>query len=308
MKTCEEMARSVMHRAKAHKAVMKRRVVTVTAAVLCICCIGLVAFAMNAPIPEEPVAQLRQTAPVVEDVPAMEDVPTIDDPVVEDPVQISDARVTFLSASGESQVIMREGVTLPLKMEMRVKNLQGLTEEEKEAIIEAEGQYAESVVKSVASFDKFGYYSGPGYHWTQYTSDDHVLTTIIAGHFRLAVGGSDDMESIYFETGGAIQLCYLPDMEEDEDYEDEWRYHLDEAEIKQYYHAYDGGFVFTWLVDGREVSEMNKKPVFDPSAFSDYIKVVVTFKDGTVETHQIDIVITEDGQTSAIYRGQPATV
>lgn len=310
MKTCEEMAQSVIHRAKAHRAVMKRRILTVTASVLCICCIGLGAFVMIGPAPAEPVPHLQQTIPTNTPEPVTQPQQTVptnttvpeDTPIVEDPPVVPNtSRITFLSANSNDTVELYKDVKLPLHMEMRAKDLRGLTKEEQEAIIQAEKAYAESVIRSYPGING---YNGQGYQWSQYSMTNTVVTTIVAGHIIIGVDDLFSIESIYLETGGAIQLCYVNALEEDEDLYDEWRYFVDGTDLSGCYFS-NGGIAISWMPDGFDLSALDEDPPIDLSKFSDTITVVATFKDGVVEKHQIDIVITEDGQTSAIYRGQP---
>ncbi len=312
MKTYEDMAQSVLRRAKAHKAVQRRCVLAVTV-VLCLCgiCVGTVL--MNRPEPEAPVTQLQQSETRI-DVPKVEE-PVVDEPMVEEPVVDEPAvkdpavnvpeqngRVTFLSTSGKKTVTMRDGVILPLQMEIRLKDLRGMTAAEQDAVIQAEKQHAEDIIEANGADQHWG----PGYLRTQIDVSDYLLTTTVAGHFCLGMEGYEDIESICFETGGAIQLCHLPAKEDDEGNKIEGQYWLEGRELKSYFYYYPvRGYTFTWMPNWEVFHEMATESAVDLTRFSDSIKVVLTFKDGTVETHQIDIVVTQDGKTSAIYRSKP---
>ncbi|MBE6925034.1 MAG: hypothetical protein E7466_07365 [Ruminococcaceae bacterium] len=117
----------------------------------------------------------------------------------------------------------------------------------------------------------------------------------------------NEIESIYLETGGPIQLGFVPGLEEDTNVHDEWRYFLNELEVKKCYYPERGGVGFTIIPNGLVSGNINIEDA-DLSQLSDYIKINVAFKDGTVENHLIDILVTRDGQMSAIYRGQPVGV
>ena len=121
MKTYEEMAQSVIRRAKAHQAARNRWIIGSVAAVLVLCaCVGVMG---NRPQPDA----------ALQDQTAVPDVTTVTVP--------ADIRcVTFLSSDGNRTAEMKKNVETPCLMEVRVKDVLGLSEEEKAAVVEAEKQ------------------------------------------------------------------------------------------------------------------------------------------------------------------------
>ena len=309
MKTCEEMAQSVMTRAKAYK---RRKCWIISTSVTCICCIILGVVFWGGPKNDQPVTQLQHnpvTAPQEHNTTEPQNVP----PIVENPPVDTGARITFLSATGNQKSYMSENVKMPLHMEMRKFDCSGMTEEQKNELIKSEEAYAKEIIKAAG----LSGYGAEGYHYGRFDVRDTLITYIVAGHLVIGVDDPAELESIYLETGGAIQLMFVDTWEGDEDMFDEWRYYMDSEGIMRKYWGTYGGVSINWLPDASELMfddtgelinfEDTGEPI-DLSRYSDYIKFVVTFKDGTVEEHLIDILIAEDGKTSAIYRGQKETL
>ena len=141
MKTYEEMAQSVIRRAKAHKAARNRWIIGSVAAVLVLCaCVGVMG---NRPQPDA--ALQDQTV-------ALPDVTTVTVPA-------DRQRVTFLSSDGSQTAEMKQDVETPCLMEVRVKDVHGLSEEEKAAVVEAEKQYADALVAAHSE--------AKGYNWAK---------------------------------------------------------------------------------------------------------------------------------------------
>lgn len=184
MKTYEEMAQSVIRRAKAHKAARNRWIIGSVAAVLVLCaCVGVMG---NRPQPDA----------ALQDQTAVPDVTTVTVPA-------DILRVTFLSSDGNQTAEMKKDVATPCLMEVRVKDVHGLSEEEKAAVVEAEKQYADALVATHSE--------AKGYNWAQYDSGDVVVTSISAGHFIIGMEDPEQIKSIHAIVGGrcAWGICPL---------------------------------------------------------------------------------------------------
>jgi hypothetical protein len=284
MKTYEEMAQSVIHRAKAHKTVRNRWIAGSVAAVLtlCACAWGL----GNRPQPDA--AMQDQTV-------ALPEVTTV-------AVPADSLRVTFLSSDGSQTAEMKQDVETPCLMEVRVKDVHGLSEEEKAAIVEAEKQYADALVAAHSE--------AKGYNWTQFDSGDVVVTSISAGHFVIGMEDPKQIESIYATVRGDVCLGYMPFADEKAFWENPdapvpTEYALSHEQILKQYYAPYGGIGISWMLSSASDTALEKGTA-SIGDLSDTITFTVTCVDGTVETHSVDMIFNDDGKVYAIYRGAEA--
>lgn len=283
MKTYEEMAQSVIRRAKAHQAARNRWIIGSVAAVLALCaCVGVMG---NRPQPDA----------ALQDQTAVPDVTTVTVP--------ADIRcVTFLSSDGNQTAEMKKDVETPCLMEVRVKDVHGLSEKEKAAVVEAEKQYADALVAAHSE--------AKGYNWTQYDSGDVVVTSISAGHFIIGMEDPEQIKSIHAIVGGAVCLGHMPFADEEAYWENldnpvPIEYALNHEQIlKQYYAPYEG-IEISWMLSSDSDRALEKGTV-SIGDLSDTITFTVTYVDGTVETHSIDMIFNDDGKVYAIYRGVEA--
>lgn len=304
MKTYEEMAQAVICRAKKHRAARNRRIITVAVAILCVCGVSLAVYAANKPdSTDEPVIQLQQST---EATPTTEDPPVVEiDPTVEDvPAVPNTARVMFLcaAADGSEAVNMQKDIKMPYRMMLRVKDTRGLTEDEKSALYEEEKNYANEMI------DTYVGDSTVDWAWTQFSGENAVITTISAGSIILRLEDTDLVESIHVSVTDMGHMCHIPGPGTLEPDTGPKEYHIDAKQIWQYYSWFCDGVPMIWMLDDLVKHEITIDPTIPLSDLRDTITVTVTFKDGTVETHQIDIVIDDSGEIYTIYRGQPTAV
>lgn len=276
MKTSEEMARSVMQRASAHKAARKRNMITLTAAFLCVCGMGIAAIMAHSPSKPDTL-QIQST--------------TGGETVV---VPVATSKISMLRylSSGTESVEMEKDVKVPYEMELRVKDLTDLTEDEADALCAAEQKYAEDVISK---------YKEDLSSWSigQYKGDSRVITSICAGAISIQLDDPKLVDNIHIAANGDGQLGHIRGeslLEENfrEHYMDYWDVLLS---------YYDGGIGMIWHLSSlncRELCSDNPVPL---SSFRDTITITVNFKDGTQDVHVIDIVVEDSGKIYAIYRG-----
>lgn len=289
MKTSEEMAQSVMERARIHKIVKKRRIITVTAAFLCVCVIGITAAtAQRSPDPEPDTLQVQPTTDT-----------TANNTVT---IPIGTHKVTMLRylSGGTQNVALEQDVKTPCQMAIRVRDLRGLTEAERKAACAEERENAQDMV------DQYGEDLGD-YQWYQLPGTNGVVTSICAGAFLFRLDDPALVESFHVSLSGAGKLGHIPGYYTEEDKTLHFNeYYLDSKEVRQYYHY--GGINIVWLLHDNICHDLTIDPTVPLSTYQDTITVIITFKDGTVETHVIDIEIEDSGAVYAIYRGENATV
>ena len=285
MKTYEEMAQSVVRRAKAHKTNRNRCILGVTAAV-CVLGISLGVMAAREPSGKEPLT--LQTPPVTE------------------PVAPQAPRITMLYNDGSETVGMQKDVILPYRMEIRTRDVSGLTEAEVEAVYAEEANYANELVAS--------YPREQGYNWNQFRVEDMVFTYINAGHFILGIDDPALIKRISATFNGAVAPTNMMEINGHLTREDIDRFHRGDFSMEYYAYQvntnainelydYYGGYSFGLHLNSEWVRWYVEDPADLPELFQDTISITVTFQDGTTENHVIDLMCSESGQVYAIYRG-----
>lgn len=295
MKTSEEMAQSVMHRARVHKIARKRKIINITAAFLCVCGIGL--FAITASRNTEPKPDTTQlqlnTNPTPDTTPTQPNtLPTVSaSDVIDD---LPEARITLLHylADGSRRVEVQKDANTPYRMQLRVRDLRGLTEDEAEKIVNEEMEYARKLVDE--------------YHkpmednaWACYTGENGVVTSISAGRFLLKVDDPKMVESFQVSLSGDGQLWHIP-----AEYSTDVRNYFVDAATVERYSLYAGGINMIWVLSSENCNKLAQDPSIPLSTFGDTITVTATYKDGTQQTDVIDIQIEDSGEVFAIYRGE----
>ena len=298
MKTSEEMARSVIERARAQKNARNRRIVALTAAFVCICGLGLTALTMTGESDPGPAA--LQVQPTTETAASGTDVttkPTQNDPVV---TPSTNARVTLLCARADidQTVSMQADVKMPY-LKVRVRDLTGLTEDEKEAVSEAERKYAADVVAEANT-----------YNWYMNSGEGGLVSQISAGKFLLHLQDLDQVEDIRITTGEAGRLWQVSSLTDAETGKDvPGAYYLDAQQVKNLYSAdIPGGLAMVWVLSEDQISDLCLNPSTPLSTLQDTITITVNFNDGTQQILVIDLVFDDSGEVYAIYRDETATV
>ena len=286
MKTYEEMAQSVICRAKAHKAMRNRWIAGSVAAVLALCvCVGVLGNRSQNPTVQEPtVTQNLKMEP----------------------------RVTFLYAQGDTASELKQGVKLPSHCELRVVDVSGMTDEEIKAIAQEEQEYADALTDAYPD-DK-----GPG--WTQYSSNGYpgvyndplVATFIHSGQFILKTQDWELVDSIEATTKNSVLI--LPGLSRTEDidpfaYPQSRHYLINKEEVNVSYYLgkeYSGGIGMNMGLGSGVVWYLNDNPI-PLSQLSETFTFTFNFTDGTQETHTIDMIFNDDGQIYTLYKGAETT-
>ena len=281
MKTYEEMAQSVLSRAKAHKTLRNRWIVGSVAAV-CAFGIGFGTLAMK---PHNP-----QPTPISE-------APTVEAP-----------RITFLHTDGVETTQLERGVKVPVKSQLRVRDVRGMTDEQVEAACLEEQEYAEQLIATGPE----GTYG----NWTQYDGHDRehnlVLTYINVGKFVLNVTDPEQVERIHLSTKtGAVVMHAMPRTDDyllDEEpfaYPKPLEYAWDHEAIQEYYYAPSGGIPMGSSISSPLMHYLNENPI-PLSQISETLTFTVDFCDGTQETYVIDMIFNDNGEVYAMYLGAAA--
>lgn len=300
MKTYEEMAHSVMHRAKAHKKIRNRWIVGSVAAV-CALGIGLGTLTMK------PHTTTQQPTPMTE-----ASIQTVEAP-----------RVTFLYAAGDNTTEMKKGVTVPCRSQLRVIDVSGKTNDEIEAIAKKEWDNAHALVAAYPEAQGFGtsQYRPDG---TPSVGNDHLVATYVhAGHFILNVPDWSLLESIQASTKNSVLILpgfsgsavltrpgfsgsdVLTQLGNPFAYPQTSQYYMNEKEINESCRKFYDGIAVNIGLGSGVVRYLNDHPT-PLSQLSETFTFTFNFKDGTQETYHIDMIFNDNGEIYALYRGATA--
>ena len=282
MKTYEEMAQSVLLRAKSHRTIRRRRIIG-AAATTCVLVICMGIILIKTPVGSE--APTLQTLTVTEPSSA--------------PAQ---AHITFLYNDGKDATCMDKDILIPCRNQLRVQDISGLSATEADAVAETEKKYANELITSYSEEVHGG--------WCQYYGENVVMTSIHVGYFVLRIEDPKQVERIHASTKGAVGLTNLPGFGEWEydanaNYPTPREYGLTHKEVQQYYGSACGGLGIGWIFGG-ELMKLFEKELIPLSTLRDTITITVTYLDGTVETHAIDMIFDDNGEVYAIYQGATA--
>ena len=327
MKTYEEMAQSVISRAKAHKTARNRLIAGSVAAVLALgLCVGVTV--MNRPA-EEPTLQTPVVTlePTLQTSPSdMEDSQTV---VHVEPnggsllqtlpsADTAKHRVTFLYAEGENTTKMEQGMVLPLKSQLRVQDVTGMTDDEIDAVAKAEQEYADNLIA--------GYPDSAGYGWSQFNpthgtdEKEHlVITYIHAGDVILKTDDISQIESIRATTKNSTLIlpafasqqweAVADDPEAGYDFHNRYPmtqdYIITGESLQQWYWIPYGGIQINLILGNGVEKYLNENSV-PLSQLSETLTFTVTYVDGTVETHTTDMIFNDNGEIYALYQGATA--
>ena len=280
MKTSEEMARSVMERAQAHRAATRKKVFTAAAATLCACVLIISAVTFKTPNKGSGA-----------------------NPLPVSKVNIRPAKIGLVNYAAASQtpVELEQGVMTPYAMEIRVHDIRGKTEEEVNTLYQADMEYAKELVQTTV---------GPTatHQWGIFHSQNTIVSTICAGHFFIEIEDYKQVEDVRMTLVGTGALAHVNQVDSDAVYQnsqskeyikDYWRVAIESYQT--------GGVSFIWHLSSETQQKLANDPTIPLSSFSDTITVTVNMKDGSKQMGIIDIQVADDGTVSATYRDDTKT-
>lgn len=186
-------------------------------------------------------------------------------------------RVKLLTALNKDtkQELIQDVVT-PFDLRMQVLDVRGMSEEERDALYKQEWDTAKAVIKE-SMLDGGA---------TQYGGPTAIITIISDGKFFVEVDDIDQVEEVSATcaSGG----------------------HVNKNKVKKP----DGysGIEFTWTPSQEIVIDaIEKDPTINLSQFSDTVTIEVTFKDGSIETVDMDLIFDNNGQIYGVRRGTTVT-
>lgn len=169
MKTYEEMTKMVLLRAKAQKAVQKRRCGKVLAAAACVCCIALAVFAA-AKINLSPEGEKSGAS------------------------RLSVFCITANAAAQRQQML--KGEKVPYHAVIRVRDVKGVSDLELVELRIADREYAQQIARQ--NPDELS--GGPDWSTTSWITDKVMITTIFAGSFWIEVDDYSEVRDVSVTT------------------------------------------------------------------------------------------------------------
>lgn len=298
MKTSEEMARSVMGRAKAKRAAQKRNIITAAIALACAGSIGAGAWMMGR-TPAQPAATLQsQTSVTPQTHPT--DVPQTQPTEPSTPNQVTNielrpVRISLLSSlsSGSDTVTLDNGVRIPGQQLIRVLDIRGMTEEEIQAAYEAEKKYAASVLEQYrkpleATSSRFD------------IGKNGMVTLISAGWLHVPIEDPSLVEDILVSVTGDGKLCSVHPLQE-------YRYGKDgpkEYIFRNWEVGKDNRMI--WMLSEEMIYELENDPTIPLSSITSTITATANMKDGTKVSVVVDVTVDDDGMVYFTSRGETA--
>lgn len=274
MKTSEEMARSVMTRAKAKRADQRRNLITGVAALLCVCCIGAGVW-MVGRTPANKVDTL-QVQPTVSQQGA--------------DVELRPLKISLLAYAAEADdiVILESGIRVPGQQQIRVLDLRGMTEDEIQAAYEAEKEYAASVVEQFRKPNEDA-------HSCFFTGKNAMVTVISAGCLHVPIEDPDLVESVRVSVTGDGQMWHIETLEDVQIGESiPGEYIAEGGQLKQEW-TNCGGVNMIWMLSGEKKRELGNDPTIALTSITSTITTTVNMKDGAKLTSVVDVTVDEEG-------------
>ena len=302
MKTSEEMAQSVMTRARARRSAQKRNLITAAVSLVCVCGIGVGAWIMGR-TPAQPVdtLQMQPTAAVQtpQEVPTVPTEPSAPNQVTN--IKLQPIRISLLSSmsSGCNTVTLENGVRLPGQQQIRVVDMRGMTTEEKQAVADAERKYAIDFKKKYkeALLDT---------SWCTTSSETAIITAISAGYLHIPIEDAGLVDSVRVSVIGDGMMYHIEGLKEETGETIPGEY------VAKGYSLVNesmlcGGVNMIWTLSGEKMWELSKDPTISLSSISSTITATINMKDGTKKSVIVDVSVDDDGMVYFTSRGETAT-
>jgi len=196
--------------------------------------------------------------------------------------------VMCVSTSGMTEVL-KENISIPYKGELRVRNVSGMTDEERQIVLEEEEAYVSQVLGE-----------NPGENaYSRYCRDNVIVTAITGGVFSITFDNIETVSHmqisstengyIFYPRFSGIKYNVLNRFAVTVEVDgDRLRKGLAMLETD--------AFRMVWALNPTVAERLNEDPNADLSQFSDRVTITVTHSDGTVETKTVVIQICDDGQ------------
>lgn len=195
--------------------------------------------------------------------------------------------------SDDNTIILEKDVVTPARMQIRVKNLQGLSGTEASDIRAAELQFAEE------KLEKYGAnYSGFLYGW----SEDAVVTMMYESCPCIPIENPDLVASIQVSITGDAYIGNMTPMKDSQTGEIiPGEYFADSADVKNASSSYYAGmpyrgYILSFQINSEIHSALLKDPTIPLSTIESTITSTITMKDGSKMVSVVDVTVDDSGE------------
>lgn len=289
MKNYNEMTENVFHRRDVYVARRKRtrRITGMALAVVMVCLIGALTLGRDSTVP---IASTLQAAPSpTQTSPTTQ--PSTVSPVETTPTEHTYQLTILACSTGAIETPLQEDVLLPLIYYMDVEDIRDLTSEETiEARMHQSSAELEERLMDLSATDH-DHILGLS-HIRTLRRDNYIISTLRYGSFQIRCENWDDVASVHIQTTtGYGEITAFRDATD---------YQLGfDITVVKLPSDNTAPLLIDWMYSSKLLEELDQDPTTPLSHFSDIITVTTTYKDGTIQTHHIPILLHDDGSISA---------
>lgn len=300
MKSYKQMAADVLHRAEVYTARKKRnqRIAVTAAAFGCLSvllAVNIIKIGMgtkgNTPVVDQPTVQIGSQA--TEGSKATEgdqlqvqpSIPSSEEELPNDVKQNFDVVLLVATSPNDPGTELVENLALPMNYTLRVRDLRGLSDEEREqAINEERAQHRKLMDESL---------NGASVRYGNCTArENYVISFVRNGCFRLRIENYDLVESISIKC--TTKYGKVDIRSSDYLWLKGWDVEIRPDDVSDYYR--ERPLEINWKYTTALLESLDEDPSMPLSSFSDVVTFTVKFLDGTVQETKVQITIQDDGQ------------
>ena len=286
MKNYEEMTENVFHRRDTYVARQRqtRRITGIALSVAAVCLVGALTLGRSN---EAPIADTLHAAPApTQTAPTTH--PSTASPIETSPTEHA-YQLTFLAHSTNAvETPLQEDIILPLIYYMDVTDTRDLTPEATEALMRQQAAELEArLIDLPDDTDILGLS-----HRRTLRRDNYIISTLRYGSFQIRCERWDEVASVRIQTTtGYGEVTAFRDAT---DYQ--LGFDITVAKLPSEDTA---PLLIDWMYSNKLLEELEQDPTTPLSHFCDTITITTTYKDGTIQTHHIPIILHDDGSISA---------
>lgn len=198
-------------------------------------------------------------------------------------------------------ILLEKDVATPVRIQIRVKNVQGLDVIKAGEIRAAELQYAKE------RFEKYGVnHSGYLYGW----SENAVVTIVYDSCPYIPIESPDLVASVHVSVSGDGYIGNMAPMKDSQTGQIiPGEYYADSADVKNVSSSYYAGipyrgFELSYVINGDVHSALLKDPTIPLSTIEGTITTTVTMKDGSKMVSVVDVTVDDSGEVYFTSRGE----
>ena len=204
------------------------------------------------------------------------------------------------SPTNGNTVLLEKDVVTPARIQIRVRDVQGLSPVEIGKIREAELQYAKE------RLEKYMNHSGSFQGW----SENAVVTIVYESCPYIPIENPDLVASIHVSVSGDGYIGNMPQMKDSqtgqiipgEYYAGSWD--VQNASSSYYASMPYRGFELSYYINGETQRMLLEDPTIPLSTIQGTITSTITMKDGSKMVSVVDVTVDDNGEVYFTYRGE----